>query len=85
MWNELEAMRCDRGDSERDRGCRPHVSPALCADTSAVHDLAAFSEGNLSRTGKRRLAHHAARCRTCARALVALVVGLSPARGRSRP
>ena len=44
-----------------------------CSGWSVVHDLAALSEGNLSRRGKRRLAKHLARCRAC-RAIVASLV-----------
>jgi hypothetical protein len=44
-----------------------------CASLSAVHDLAALSEGNLSCSGKRRLARHLSRCQACTVVLASLV------------
>lgn len=38
----------------------------------AILDLAALGDGNLSREGQRRLAHHATRCHTC-RELIAMI------------
>jgi len=38
---------------------------APCSGWSVMHDLAALSEGHLSRMARRRLAKHLARCRSC--------------------
>jgi len=51
-----------------------------CSCSSAVHDLAALSEGNLSREGKRRLASHLVRCQSCKQVLV-LLADEAPAAG----
>lgn len=40
-------------------------SPASCASSFALHDLAALSERNLSPAGRRRLAQHLATCDAC--------------------
>jgi hypothetical protein len=42
-----------------------------CSSSSALHDLAALEDGNLSQAGKRRLAAHLARCPSCAQVLAA--------------
>jgi hypothetical protein len=44
-----------------------------CSSSSAVHDLAALSEGNLSTTGKQRLAEHLSRCPACHVVLASLL------------
>ena len=49
-----------------------------CSGWSVVHDLAAFSEGNLSSAGRRRLARHLARCRACRAILASLVRSTQP-------
>jgi predicted anti-sigma-YlaC factor YlaD len=43
-----------------------------CSSSSALHDLAALEDGNLSPAGKRRLAAHLAECPSCTRLLAAL-------------
>lgn len=53
----------------RDPGGEPHDS---CASPEAMLDLAAFSEGNLSTAGRRRLFAHLARCQTCRQIMASL-------------
>ena len=50
--------------------CRGPWGP--CASSEVLLDLAAFSEGNLSAAGRRRLVAHLARCRPCRLVLAAL-------------
>jgi hypothetical protein len=44
----------------------------LCAEASALHDLAALSEDNLSSDGSFRLVYHLARCADCQHVFVSL-------------
>jgi hypothetical protein len=52
-----------------DRTDVPFQLHRTCASSTAIHDLAALGEGNLSATGRRRLAAHLAQCRMCKRVL----------------
>jgi hypothetical protein len=47
--------------------------PDDCTRSSAIHDLASLSEGNLSDEGKRRLAGHVPHCAVCRTALASLI------------
>jgi hypothetical protein len=54
-----------------------------CASSEALLDLAAFSEGNLSAAGRRRLTAHLARCRPCRLVLAAFDEELRPPEPRA--
>jgi hypothetical protein len=65
-------MRSQATPVQRVGNAEDSAASEVCSSPSAVLDLAALSEGNLSEDGLRRLAGHIRQCPTCAAVFASL-------------
>jgi len=72
MASRQKHLRSQATPIQRASNAANSAASEVCSSPSAVLDLAALSEGNLSEDGLRRLADHIQRCPTCAAIFVSL-------------